>query len=134
MIASVAVVTAVLVPAASAGGAPKANASGEELVSYVTDGKLEVGGSITFQVVCGANCSLTSDIEIVLPGPNAKLPQLTGTFAAFSPLDVVVELNKPARQAIKKNIKKVKLRSDVTATNLVTGEVDADSNTFKLKK
>jgi hypothetical protein len=141
-------VSAALIPASSAGAsagitqsltastaqAPTAAASGEELISYVTTGKLKVREDIVFQVVCSVDCQINSELELIVPGPNVDLGTQSAPFPAFAIVDVSVELNGKSRKAIREDIKKVKVRSTITGTNLLTGEVDVDSNTFKLKK
>ena len=132
-LASAAAAIALLAPAAQAGAGPAANASGEEQLQYLTTGKLKVSSQINIQYICAANCSVTSTIEFVIPGPNFSPPPLSGSFAGGTVIQEELTPNKSLRSFIKKNKKKSKLRSEVTATNLLTGEIDTDSQTFKFK-
>jgi hypothetical protein len=125
---------AMMLPAAPAGAAPTAQKSGEELVTIVTTGKLKIKSAMVVQYTCGADCSLVASAEFVIPGPNTTAPDATGVFSAGALVEDQLTPNKALRSFMKKNIKKSKLRIEVTATNVLTGEVDVDSNTFKLKK
>jgi hypothetical protein len=129
---------ALLFPATPAGaGGPTAQKSGEELLTYLTTGKLKVKSSLKYLVQCGApapaNCFMEARSVIVLKGPNLKVSS-SGVFPAGSVVEVFIDINKPVRSAIKANLKKSKLRTTVSATNDLTGEVDEDSVTFKFKK
>jgi hypothetical protein len=146
-----AIAAALLVPAAAGAGAngtvslapagpgsPTATASGEELVTYQTFGKLRLDKRVTYLITCGAPagqvCGFEVTNEIVLKGPNVTLATSGGPFASGQLVEVFIELNKNARNAIRASGKKAKVRSEVTATNLNTGEVDFDSATFKFKR
>jgi hypothetical protein len=146
-----AVAAALLVPAAAAAGAsgtvslapaaagsPTATASGEELVTYQTFGKLKLAKRVEYLIQCGAPvgqvCGFEVTNEIVLNGPNATLETSGGPFPSGQLVEVFIELNKGARNAIKASGKKAKVRSEVTATNLNTGEVDFDTGTFRFKR
>jgi len=129
---------ALLVPAATAGAGPAANKSGEELVVYQTTGKLELGKKITYQIACGAPagqfCQLEVTNKLKLKGPDLGPLTSTGDFPGGQAIEVFIELNKGARLAAKRKIKAAKVASTITATNLTTGEVDFDEQTFRLKK
>ena len=125
----------VLATAAPAGaGSPSASAAAEDLVSYLTKGKLKPSKRIAYRVVCNADCQITATSTLVLPGPNLGPVSVTGAFAAGQIAEAFLKPNKPARAAIKANIGSSKLRTKVTATNTATGETDTDSRTFKFKR
>jgi hypothetical protein len=136
-LAAAASAVAILVPAAPAGAGPTANKSGEELVSYLTTGKLKVKNPFSYQFLCGApaGASCVSEVraEIVIPGPN-----LSVSSGGVIPAGVIgvheIDTNKVVRKVIRDNIKKAKLRTTVIGTNSLTGEVDTDQQTFKFKK
>lgn len=125
---------ALLLWAAPAGaGSPKAKASGEELITYLTKGKLKPGKRIAYDVVCAADCSLTATSTLVLKGPNLGPVAASGQFPAGQVAESFLKPNKAARSAIKRNTGSAKLRTAVTATNLLTGETDTDRRTFRFK-
>jgi hypothetical protein len=117
---------------ASLGAAP-AVAETDTLLAYLTVGKLKPGKRISYQVVCNANCSVTASSTLLLKGPNLGPVTSSGTFAAGQVIEVFLKPNKPARAAIKRNIKASKLRTRLNATNLTTGETDADARTFRFR-
>jgi hypothetical protein len=129
--ASAAAPIAGITPVGQAG--PVAGKSGEELVSYLTVGKLKPGKRIAYRVVCSADCQLTATSTLVLKGPNLGPVSSTGTFPAGVIAEAFLKPNKPARAAIKAHIGSSKLRTSVSATDLATGEVDTDKRTFKFK-
>lgn len=125
---------ALLLWAAPAGaGSPKAKASGEELITYLTKGKLKPGKRIAYDVVCAADCSLTATSTLVLKGPNLGPVAASGQFPAGQVAESFLKPNRAARSAIKRNTRSAKLRTAVTATNLLTGETDTDRRTFRFK-
>jgi hypothetical protein len=136
-LATAATLAALLVPAASAGAGPAANKSGEELVTYLTTGKIKVKNPISFQILCGApapaNCLVQVEAEIKVPGPNPQFSDV-GTLLPGQVGIFEISVSKGARTFIKDNLKKSKLTATVTATNSVSGEVDVDGETFKFKK
>lgn len=129
---------ALLVPAATAGAGPAANKAGEELVFYETTGKLKLGKQVEYRIACGAPagqfCQLEVTNELKLKGPDLGPLTSTGVFPGGQAVEVFIKLNKGARFAVKRKIKAAKLASTITATNLTTGEVDVDDQTFRLKK
>ena len=63
-------------------GSPTATKSGEELVSYVTKGKLDVAKRISYNVFCAADCKLTLSTELELKGPDPAPVKEAGQFPA----------------------------------------------------
>lgn len=138
-LAALAATAVLLVPAASAGAGPTARASGEELVTYLTTGKLVAGRTMTYQIVCGApatvTCNMTASSELKIKGaPNLGPLRSSAVFPGQTTVVVEFKVSKPAKKFIRKNIKKVKLKTEISATRSDTGEVDTDEQTFKLKK
>jgi hypothetical protein len=123
-----------LVPALPAGADPKAQASGEELVSYLTKGKLKPAKRIPYRFVCSEDCFVTATSTLVLKGPNLGPVSSSGQFAAGQVIEAFLKPNKPARTAITDNIGASKLRTSVTASSTLTGETDTDNRTFKFKR
>ncbi|MDP9190063.1 MAG: hypothetical protein M3O25_12540, partial [Actinomycetota bacterium] len=76
--AGAAVAAALLAPAGPAGADPQATAAGEEVVRYLTKGKLKVAKTIKYSFVCGVTCNVKVDVTLVLPGPNFTPPAVTG--------------------------------------------------------
>ena len=138
-LAGAAAVAVLLIPAASAGAGPTAKASGEELVGYYTDGKIKAAKAMRYQIFCGAPatafCEMSASTKLVVKGGrNAGPLSSSGVFSGGTAVEVTFKVNKRAKRFIRRNIKRVKLRTEISATNLTTGEVDTDSETFKLKK
>lgn len=126
---------ACLFAAAPAGaGSPKAKASGEELISFLTKGKLKPGKRIAYRVVCSADCQLTATSTLILKGPNLGPVSSTGSFAAGQVAEAFLKLNGPAQDAIKDHIGASKLKASVTATSTVDGSTDTDNRVFKFKR
>jgi hypothetical protein len=129
---------ALLVPATTAGAGPAANKSGEELITYLDTGKLKVDERISFFVFCGApagsGCLVEATMTLKLPGPDVRPGPLSGSAAAQTEVEVYLEPNRAARKIIRAAGKKARMVTEVTATNAITGEVDTDSHTFRLKK
>jgi hypothetical protein len=131
----IAVLGLALAPTAGAGSSgPTATASGEDLVSYVTTGKLKLAKRLVYQFTCSANCSVTATATFVLRGPNYFPGSVTGSLGAGQVGGHELRPNKPLRRAIRRDLKPSKLRTEITATNLATGETDTDTRTFRFKR
>jgi hypothetical protein len=126
-------VAAVLLPALPAAASPTAQTSAEDLVSFLTKGKLKPGKRIAFRFVCSEDCFVTATSTLVLKGPNLGPIASSGQFPAGQIIEAFLKPNRPARDAIKDNIGASKLRTSVTATSTGTGETDTDNRTFKFK-
>lgn len=124
---------------AQAGGEMKivgqlgAKTAGEELVTYVTSGKLKVTKVIRYRVVCAADCNITTVSRLKLKGPDLPPVRLAGAFPAGSIIEVSLKPNGPALKALKANVGAAKMVTKATATNVATGEVDSDARNFKFK-
>ncbi|MGH2923069.1 MAG: hypothetical protein ACRDKH_03440 [Solirubrobacterales bacterium] len=129
---------ALALPATTAGGAPTATTSGEELGTYLDTGKLKLRKRLNYLIACGAPagqlCQLEVENKLKLKGPDLGPLRTSGIFAGGQTVEVFIQLNKGARVAAKRNIGAAKVKSSLTATNLTTGEVDVDEQTFRLKK
>ncbi len=134
-LASLAAVAALLIAAAPAGaGSPTASASGEELLTYLTGGRLKAGKRIAYQVVCAANCTLSAQTKLKVKGPDIGPITSTATFPAGQVAEAFIKPNQAARSAIKAHIGAARLVTQVTATNTATGEIDVDNRTYRFKK
>jgi len=137
-IAAAALIVALLVPASQAGAGPAANASGEELISYLTGGKLKVKKKIKYLILCGApagqSCQVEVSNKLKLKGPDVGPISSSAPFPGGQAIEVFIRLNKGARRAARAKIGAAKVVSEITATNLTTGEADTDRETFRLKK
>jgi len=125
--------TAALLAPAGAGAGPTASKSGEELVRYLTKGKLKPAKRIEYRVVCAADCAITATSTLVLKGPNLGPIASSGQFPAGQIIEVFLKPNKAARAAIKDSGKAAKLKTKVNVTNLATGETDSDARSFGFK-
>ena len=119
--------------AAGAGEGPTASSSGDELIRYLTKGKLKPDNRIEYRVVCAADCQLTATSSVVLNGPNLRPVSSTGAFVAGQVVEVFLKPNKPARAAIRESGGSAKLVTKVSATNTLTGETDTDRRNFRFK-
>jgi hypothetical protein len=135
-------VMAALLPASassSAGlapvGSPQATSSVEveSLVSYTTAGKLKAQRRIAYTGVCSADCNVTAQTTLVLPGPNVTPGPVSGTFPAGQGFEAFLKLNKAGAAFLKANKGKAKLRTKITAVNTLTGDTDTDQRVFKFK-
>lgn len=126
---------ALLAPIGSSAVAePQAEKAGEEIVRYLTKGKLKAAKKITYRFVCGVTCNVKVDATVVLPGPNFRPPPVSGTnFAPGVALEDKLKPNGPLLKAIKRNKRKAKLRTKITATDVATGQVDVDKRTYRFK-
>jgi hypothetical protein len=130
---------ALLVPVSSAGAGPAANRSGEELVSYLETGKLEANRTITFDLLCGAPagqaCQITVRTKLTIKGIGSVGPlESSLPFAGGQGGTYTLKVSKRDKGIIRQNVKRSRLITEVTATNLTTGEIDVDEQTFRLKK
>ncbi len=129
---------ALLVPASTAGAGPAATKSGEELITYLDTSKLELNKRINYLIACGApagqNCQIEVTNELKLKGPDLGPLTTSGVFPGGQVVEVFIELNKGARVAARRKLSAAKVASTITATNLTTGEIDVDEQTFRLKR
>ena len=126
---------ALLLTAAPAGaGSTNATASGEELLTYLTGGKLKPSKRFAYQVICAADCSLSATAKVKVKGGSLGPIVSTAVFPANQVAEAFIKPNKNLRNAIKANIRTARLITKVTATNLATGEVDVDTRTYRFKR
>ena len=131
MLAAMMVPAALAAPAAAV--SPTVAAAAEDLSFYLTKGKLKPSKRISYRAACSADCRLSVSTTLILKGPNLGPASDAGLFSAGQVAEPFVKPNKAARSLIKANIGASKLRTSITATNIVTGEVDTDRRTFKFK-
>jgi hypothetical protein len=129
---------ALLILATPAGaGGPTAHSSGEELISFLTTGKIKAKSPLKYEFICGApapaNCAVNVRAEIVIKGPNVNVTN-SGVLVAGQIGIHEIEISGGLKRAIRDKIKSSKLRATVTANNTTTGEVDEDTATFKFKR
>lgn len=132
MAAASAALLVVAVPPATA-GSPQATAS-DHFLTFLTDGKLKVRKRLAFQVVCNADCNLSATTKLKLKGPDLGPVTSTATFPAGVVAEAFLKPNQAARNAIKAKIGAARLITEVTATNVLTGEVEILRRTFKFKR
>ena len=111
----------------------KAATEYDNLVAYLSFGKLKVGKRISYQFVCASDCQVTARSTLVLPGPNLGPVVDTGIFAAGQTGRETLTLNKAARSMIKSHLGASKLRTSLT-TSTSTGQTDSDTRVFKFKR
>lgn len=114
-------------PPATPTGPPAA----EDLLSYVTTGKLKLGKRIAYRLMCSAECQVTATSILVLRGPNVGPVADTGAFPGGEIIEAFLRPNKSARRAIRRHIGASKLRTSVTATDPATGLSDTDTRVFR---
>ena len=130
----VAATVAFLASATPAGaGYPTATSAGEELVFYLTNGKLKPSKRISYRAACSADCQLSVSTTLILKGPDLGPASDVGLFSAGQIAEPFLKPNRAARSLIKANLDVSKLRTSITAINSLTGEVDTDRRTFRFK-
>lgn len=105
----------------------------ESLVAYVTKGKIKAQRRVRFLGSCSADCSVTVNMTLVVPGPNVVANPPSATFLAGEIFEGFIKLSKSGAAFLKKNKDKSKLRTKIRAVNTVTGDTDTDKRTFKFK-
>lgn len=124
---------ALLVPAVPAVGSPQAQSSAEDLVRYLTKGKLKPGKRIPYRFVCSEDCVVTASSTLKVQGGRLGPISSSDQFAAGEIIEAFLKPNKAARNAIKADIGAARLITSVTASSVLTGETDTDKRTFKFK-
>jgi hypothetical protein len=119
---------------AGAGQDPQAQASAEELVRYLTKGKLKVKKVIRYRMVCSEDCQVTVRSAVKVKGPDPAPLVSTASFGAGQVFEATVEPNKPLRNAMKAKLGATRLKTSVAAVSTLDGETDTDKRTFKFKK
>jgi hypothetical protein len=104
----------------------------EDLVSYVTVGKLKPGKRIAYKFVCSTECQVTATSTLVLKGPNLGPAVDTGMFSSGQIAEAFLKPNKAARAAINAHIGASKLRTSIRASN-AAGATDTDTRAFRFK-
>lgn len=125
---------ALLVPALPASAEPQAGAAAEDLVRYLTKGKLKPSKRIAYRFVCSQDCSVTATNTLKLKGGKLGPTSTSGAFEAGVIIEAFVKPNKAARNAIKDDIGVAKLVTSVSASSTLTGETDTDKRTYKFKR
>jgi hypothetical protein len=121
-----------LAGAAPASPSSRVAADTEDLVSYVTVGKLKPGKRIAYKFVCSTECQVTATSTLVLKGPNLGPAVDTGTFSPGQIAEAFLKPNRAARAAIKAHIGASKLRTSISASN-AAGATDTDTRAFRFK-
>jgi hypothetical protein len=133
---AVATAAACAVLAGTAPASPSSHATAaadtEELVSYVTVGKLKPGKRIAYEFTCSTECQVTASSTLVLKGPNLGPAIDTGMFSPGQIAEAFLKPNKTARAAIKAHIGASKLRTSISATN-AAGATDTDTRVYRFK-
>jgi hypothetical protein len=104
----------------------------ENLVSYVTVGKLKPGKRIVYKFVCSTECQVTTSSTLVLKGPNLGPAVDTGMFSPGQIAEAFLKPNKAARRAITAHIGASKLRTSISASD-AAGATDTDTRVFRFK-
>jgi hypothetical protein len=117
---------------AGAGDGPAAGKSADTLLRYITKGKLKADSRIEYRIVCTLDCNVTAISTLVLKGPNLSATS-SGSFAAGQVIEVFVEPNRAARQAIKASGKSAQLKTKIRAIATATGETDSDARAYRFK-
>lgn len=116
------------------GSGPTAGKSAEDLVAFLTKGKLKVDKNISYLFQCARNCNVSVTLKLVVPRVQAPADTASGSFQAAIPIRDGFKPSGPLQKAIRDGGKKSKLKSTIVATDPTTGETDVDKRTFKFKK
>ncbi|MGZ5340509.1 MAG: hypothetical protein ACXWED_03770 [Solirubrobacterales bacterium] len=118
---------ALLAPAASA-------ADNDALITYSGPVKLKVQKRIAYPVVCSANCQVTATTTLLLPGPDLGPVVVPGSLTAGASAEPFVVLNKAALRNVRNNVGRARLRTQIDATNVTTGDTDTDTRVFRFHR
>lgn len=121
-------------PAGAGQGEPQAQSSAEELVRYLTKGKLRVKKSIRYRMICSEDCQVTVRSAIKIKGPDPAPVVSTGAFAAGETFEVLLKPNKPLRRSMSRNLGSTEIKSTVAAVSTIDGETDTDRRTYRFKR
>jgi hypothetical protein len=117
----------------SASAQPTAGKSAEDLVRFLTKGKLKVKNKISYLFQCARDCDVTVTLRLVVPGVKAPPDVASGSFTAGIPIKDGFKPSGPLQKAIREGGGKSKLKSTIVANIPTTGENDVDRRTFKFK-
>jgi hypothetical protein len=132
VIAAVAVIGALLLPASNAVSAPTAHKSGA-IVNYLTLGKIRIQKKIVVPFQCAVTCDVVSFLK--LKGPFVKgSDTAAATLAAGQPAGHFLKPSGPLQKVLRASPGRYKLISRITATDPATGAVDEIAHQFKLKR
>jgi hypothetical protein len=134
LLAATATASAPIAGISSAGKAPVAGKSAEDLVSYRTKGKLKIAKTVRYKFVCSVDCQVTVTSDLAVKGVSIAPLTITGAFAPGQLVEATVTMSKGLRAAIAANIGTAKMHTKIAATALATGESDTDTRTFKFKR
>ena len=130
--AVVAVVGALLLPAAGATGAPTAHKSGA-IINYLSTGKIQIGKKMAVLFECSVNCDVLSTLK--LKGPFVKgADKRRGSLGAGVPAEHFIKPSGSLLRLLKAAPGRYKLVSKITATDPATGAVDKIAHSFRLKR
>ncbi len=118
---------ALLVPAAT-------SSAQTSIVSYMTNGRIKVAKRIQYNIVCSVDCQVVATSTLKLKGPDLVPEVVPGKLAANSVASPYIVLNKPAKAALKRDPKKARLVTEITATDLATGARQTINRTYRFKR
>ena len=127
--------------------APLASSADEDLVRYLPPNRLKIGAAcppgsgfagrrrcLIYYGTCTADCKVTVRSKIRLPGPDPRAVVSTGSFAANEVFRAYLVLNRPLLAALRRHRARSRLRTRLTATDLVTSETDVDVKVFRFRR
>ena len=134
VIASLALIAAVFVPASSAlaGDGPVAHKSGA-IVNFVTTGKVKVARHFQPLAVCAVDCNVTGTAVLKGLGGRATITD-AGSFPANQPFGLQISVKGSLLKLMKANPGRFHLSETYTATDPATGATDTVSHSFKFKR
>jgi hypothetical protein len=121
-------------PGALAMALPGATSADQGIVSFTTKGKIKVAKRVQYKIACSVQCDVIIRQTLKLQGPDLAPVTVPGTLAANIPATPYIVLNKPALQALKRNVAKARLVSAVTATDSATGAQQKIRMVFSFKR
>jgi hypothetical protein len=131
-VGAVAVIGALLLPAASAVGAPTAQKSGA-IINYLTTGKLKIAKRIIVPFQCSVNCDVVSTLTVKGPFVHGSDTE-QGSLQAGVPAGHFIKPSGGLLKLMKASPGRYKIISNITATDPATGATDPISHVFKLKR
>jgi hypothetical protein len=113
---------------------PGATSADQGIVSFQTTGKIKVAKRVQYNLACSVQCQVIIRQTLKLRGPDLAPVTVPGTLAANIPATPFIVLNKPALQALRRDVAAARLVSVVTATDVATGAQQTIRAVFSFKR
>jgi hypothetical protein len=113
---------------------PAATSADQGIVVFTTTGKIKVAKRVQYSIACSVQCDVIIRQTLKLQGPDLAPVTVPGTLAPNIPASPFIVLNKPALQALRRDVAKARLVSAVTATSSATGAKQRIRAVFSFKR